>query len=94
MSAGGAGDLYNILGPDRAPIGCATKAIASGEGFATLERWLGQADALFLRRDRGDPLVHNFGRDEDMDALFVQQVQILFACLHRIQFEILISVDE
>jgi hypothetical protein len=33
------------------------KARASGEGFATLERWLGDADAQFLRRDRPDPLV-------------------------------------
>jgi hypothetical protein len=29
----------------------------SGAGFATLERWLGDADALFLRRYRADPLV-------------------------------------
>jgi hypothetical protein len=57
MSDGAAGDLYNILGPDRAPIVCKMKAIASREGFATLERWLGQADALFLRRDQADPLV-------------------------------------
>lgn len=33
------------------------KARASGSGFATLERWLGTNDVLFLRRDRSDPLV-------------------------------------
>jgi hypothetical protein len=49
-------DLY-VFGPDAAPLICEVKARASGEGFATLERWLGDADALFLRRDRADPLV-------------------------------------
>jgi hypothetical protein len=49
-------DLY-VFGPDAAPIVCEVKARASGEGFATLERWLGDFDALFLRRDRADPLV-------------------------------------
>jgi hypothetical protein len=49
-------DLY-VFGPDAAPIACEVKSRASGEGFATLERWLGDADALFLRRDRADPLV-------------------------------------
>jgi Holliday junction resolvase len=49
-------DLY-VFGPDAAPIVCEVKARASGEGFATLERWLGDADALFLRRDRAAPLV-------------------------------------
>ena len=33
------------------------KARAGGEGFKTLERWLGGNDALFLRRDRAMPLV-------------------------------------
>ncbi len=33
------------------------KARKSGEGFATLERWLGEADLLFLRRDRQRPMV-------------------------------------
>jgi len=33
------------------------KARASGSGFKTLERWLGENDLLFLRRDRADPLV-------------------------------------
>lgn len=33
------------------------KARASGEGFKTLERWLGEHDLIFLRRDRATPLV-------------------------------------
>jgi hypothetical protein len=54
-------DLY-VFGPDAAPIVCEVKARASGEGFATLARWLGDSDALFLRRDRADPLVVCRGR--------------------------------
>lgn len=33
------------------------KARASGGGFKTMERWLGDDDLLFLRRDNADPLV-------------------------------------
>lgn len=33
------------------------KARGDGEGFKTLERWLGTHDALFLWRDRAAPLV-------------------------------------
>jgi Holliday junction resolvase len=33
------------------------KARANGNGFAQLEKWLGECDALFLRRDRAEPLV-------------------------------------
>ena len=33
------------------------KARANGEGFATLERWLGDNHLLFLRRDRSQPMV-------------------------------------
>jgi hypothetical protein len=47
-------DLY-VFGPDAAPIVCEVKARANGEGFATLERWLGDADALFLRRGGRGP---------------------------------------
>jgi Holliday junction resolvase len=49
-------DVY-AFGPDEAPLVCEVKARASGEGFVTLERWLSDADALFLRRDRSDPLI-------------------------------------
>jgi hypothetical protein len=49
-------DVY-ALGRDAAPLRAEVKARKDGQGFATLERWLGNADALFLRRDRADPVV-------------------------------------
>lgn len=49
-------DLY-INGRDEAPLVAEVKARASGSGFALLERWLSNADVLFLRRDRADPIV-------------------------------------
>jgi Holliday junction resolvase len=49
-------DVYP-WGPDEAPLVCEVKARRSGEGFATLKRWLGEADALFLRRNNAEPLV-------------------------------------
>jgi Holliday junction resolvase len=49
-------DVY-ARGDEDAPFVCEVKARASGEGFKTLEAWLGEADALFLMRDRADPLV-------------------------------------
>ncbi len=49
-------DVY-ALGPDAAPMVSEVKARANGEGFATIERWLGEFDALFLIRDRAEPLV-------------------------------------
>jgi hypothetical protein len=49
-------DIYTF-GRDAAPLVAEVKARASGEGFAALERWLGDADALFLRRDRAESLV-------------------------------------
>lgn len=33
------------------------KARKDGKGFAQLEKWLGDSDMLFLRRDRKKPLV-------------------------------------
>ena len=33
------------------------KSRGSGQGFATLDRWLGTNDLLFLRRDRQAPFV-------------------------------------
>jgi hypothetical protein len=50
-----AGDLYVFCSD--AANSLRVKARALGEGFAILERWLGDFDALFLRRDRADPLV-------------------------------------
>ena len=49
-------DVY-ANGREAPPYVCEVKARASGEGFVTLERWLGDADALFLMRDRTAPLV-------------------------------------
>ena len=49
-------DLY-IFGTEQAPRVAEVKARGSGNGFALLERWLGDYDALFLRRDRQEPLV-------------------------------------
>ena len=53
----GAGvDVY-LFGRDDAPIVAEVKGRKSGVGFTTLERWLGEYDALFLRRNNADPLV-------------------------------------
>lgn len=49
-------DVY-VRGKDAAPWIAEVKARASGEGFATLDRWLGENDILFLMRDRADPTV-------------------------------------
>lgn len=46
-------DVTAIPGAD--PWECEVKARASGEGFVTLERWLGENDALFLIRDAEAP---------------------------------------
>jgi hypothetical protein len=47
-------DLY-VRGAE--PVKAEVKARAGGNGFRTLERWLGGNDALFLWRDRVAPLV-------------------------------------
>jgi hypothetical protein len=47
-------DVY-ALGQDEAPLVTEVKARANGEGFTTIERWLSDADALFLRRDQEAP---------------------------------------
>jgi Holliday junction resolvase len=49
-------DVY-ALGREHAPLVAEAKGRKNGAGFTTLERWLGDFDALFLRRDRADPLV-------------------------------------
>lgn len=49
-------DLY-LFGRDNAPLVAEVKGRADGAGFALLERWLGEFDALFLRRNNADPLV-------------------------------------
>ena len=49
-------DIY-AFGRDAAPAVSEVKARKDGRGFALLERWLGEYDALFLKRDRQEPLV-------------------------------------
>ena len=39
------------------PVKAEVKARGAGDGFRTLERWLGGNDALFLWRDRAAPFV-------------------------------------
>jgi hypothetical protein len=48
-------DVY-FFGVDAAPLVGEVKARGNGAGFATLERWLGDGDILFLRRDRAEPI--------------------------------------
>src|SRR6516162_10884496 len=49
-------DLY-LFGRDAAPLVAEVKARKNGSGFTQLEKWLGEHQVLFLRRDRADPLV-------------------------------------
>jgi Holliday junction resolvase len=49
-------DIY-ALGRDAAPLVAEVKARKNGAGFAQLEKWLGEYDALFLRRNNADPMV-------------------------------------
>jgi Holliday junction resolvase len=49
-------DIY-AFGSDHAPLVAEVKGRKNGAGFTTLERWLGEYDALFLRRNNADPLI-------------------------------------
>jgi hypothetical protein len=49
-------DLYPF-GTDEGPVVAEVKSRRSGAGFVTLEKWLGEYDCLFLRRNNADPLV-------------------------------------
>lgn len=49
-------DIY-WKGRDSGPLVSEVKARASGGGFVTLEKWLGDNDILFLMRDRASPMV-------------------------------------
>jgi hypothetical protein len=49
-------DIY-LFGRDDAPIVGEVKGRKNGAGFTTLEKWLDEYDALFLRRNNADPLV-------------------------------------
>jgi hypothetical protein len=46
------GELITLKG-----IRFSRKARKSGAGFTTLESWLGDYDALFLKRNNADPMV-------------------------------------
>ena len=45
------------FGRDAAPLVAAVQSRKNGSGFTLLEKWLGDYDALFLRRNRAEPLV-------------------------------------
>ena len=49
-------DIY-LFGREDAPIVGEVKGRKNGAGFTTLEKWLDEYDALFLRRNNADPLV-------------------------------------
>jgi hypothetical protein len=49
-------DIY-AFGGEAPPLVAECKARRNGGGFVQLERWLGEFDALFLRRNHADPLV-------------------------------------
>jgi hypothetical protein len=49
-------DLY-LFGRDDVPAVAEVKGRENGAGFTTLERWLGDFDALFLGRNHADPLI-------------------------------------
>jgi Holliday junction resolvase len=49
-------DIYTF-GNDATPMVTEVKGRKNGAGFVTLEKWLGEYDGLFLRRNNADPLV-------------------------------------
>jgi Holliday junction resolvase len=49
-------DVY-AFGREEAPLVAESKARKDGGGFVQLEKWLGEYDLLFLRRNHADPLV-------------------------------------
>ena len=49
-------DVY-AFGREEAPIVCEVKARKDGKGFVQLESWLGEYDALLLKRNNAAPLV-------------------------------------
>jgi Holliday junction resolvase len=55
----GSGHDIDVMafGANAAPLCCEVKARKSGAGFATLEKWLADNDALFLKRNNADPIV-------------------------------------
>lgn len=55
----GSGHDIDIYADDDsvAPLVAEVKSRKDGKGFTTLEKWLGDYDLLFLRRDRKKPMV-------------------------------------
>jgi Holliday junction resolvase len=49
-------DIY-AFGTDEGPLVAEVKSRRSGAGFVTLEKWLGEYDCLFLRRNSVEPMV-------------------------------------
>ena len=49
-------DIY-AFGREEAPLVAESKARKNGGGFVQLEKWLGEFDLLFLRRDHSDPMI-------------------------------------
>jgi Holliday junction resolvase len=49
-------DIY-AFGTEEAPLVAEVKSRRSGAGFVTLEKWLGEYDCLFLRRNKAEPMV-------------------------------------
>ena len=49
-------DIY-IDGLEESPIIGEVKARANGQGFKTIEKFLGDNDVLFLRRDHASPMI-------------------------------------
>jgi hypothetical protein len=49
-------DVY-AFGSDEAPLVAEVKGRKNGAGFAQLEKWLADYDALVLRRNNTDPIV-------------------------------------
>ena len=50
-------DIDVYADEDGPPLVAEVKGRKDGKGFAQLEKWLGEYDLLFLRRDRKKPLV-------------------------------------
>ena len=57
IRAGDGHDVDVYIKSRAAPLCAEVKARKNGEGFKTLEDWLGDNDALFLKRNNADPLV-------------------------------------
>jgi Holliday junction resolvase len=49
-------DIY-AFGMDEGPLVAEVKSRRSGAGFVMLEKWLGEYDCLFLRRNSAEPMV-------------------------------------